>query len=108
MADALSNMDDLHLVLELVLLRVPSPACLVNAAATCKLWRRVIAASGFHRLWRSLHTPAAVAGYYFNDVRCKGPNRGIRQSFVPSPMTTPPNIHACHFSLDFLPDFADR
>ena len=42
-------------VLKLVLLRVRTPICLFRAAATCKLWRRVIAGDGFLQRVRSLH-----------------------------------------------------
>ncbi|CAO2206669.1 unnamed protein product [Urochloa humidicola] len=100
-----------HLVVELALLRVPSPASLVRAAAVCKLWRRVVADAGFLRLHRSLHTPAAVAGYFFHILRFD-PLRQITSffpSFLPS---SPPGdnddiVDARHFSLDFLPGYID-
>ncbi|CAL5012250.1 unnamed protein product [Urochloa decumbens] len=108
MADALqpSNTDGLHhLVVELVLLRVPSLASLVRAAAVCKLWRRVIAHACSLRLHRSLHTPA-VAGYFFNRLRFCPVRRIIstaRPSFVPS--QTPNDVDARRF---FLPGFLDE
>ncbi|KAL6622516.1 hypothetical protein ACP70R_032395 [Stipagrostis hirtigluma subsp. patula] len=66
--------DDL---LELVLLRIGSPSCIVRAAATCKLWRRVIADAGFLRRRGSLH---ALRGHYHVRQRC-----GRSFTFVPSP-----------------------
>ncbi|CAO2163441.1 unnamed protein product [Urochloa humidicola] len=103
-----SNTDGLqHLVVELVLLRVPSPASLVRAAAVCKLWRRVVADAGFLRLHRSLHTPAAaVAGYFFNKSIFPPLGRiaSIHALFVPS-SSFATDIDARHFSLDFLQDF---
>ncbi|TVU49494.1 hypothetical protein EJB05_00807, partial [Eragrostis curvula] len=60
-----TNIDDLaDELLELVLLRVSSPLSLVRAAAACKSWRRVIAADGFLRRFRSLHGPLVVGHFY--------------------------------------------
>ncbi|GJN35297.1 hypothetical protein PR202_gb24051 [Eleusine coracana subsp. coracana] len=67
--------DDL---LELVLLSIRSPFCLIRAAAMCKLWRRMIAGTGFLRRFRSLHGPH-VLGHYHYYV-------GDKTMFVPSPM----------------------
>ncbi|KAF8746756.1 hypothetical protein HU200_013335 [Digitaria exilis] len=55
--------DDL---LELVLLGLDSPLCLIRAAATCKRWRHVVAdADGaFLRRFRSVHPPRAIGTYY--------------------------------------------
>lgn len=63
-------------LLELVLLRVGSSVCLVRAAAACKPWRRVIAADGFLRRFRSLHGPHVI-GYFHGDA--------ATHVFVPKP-----------------------
>ncbi|KAJ1266016.1 hypothetical protein BS78_08G118600 [Paspalum vaginatum] len=76
-------------ILELVLLRVPTPVCLFRAAATCKRWRRVVAGEGFlHRL-RSLrgHSSRLLLGHYSvksssSAVMDLGT---INAEFVPSP-----------------------
>ncbi|KAL6900861.1 hypothetical protein ACP4OV_005537 [Aristida adscensionis] len=116
MGDAPSSMQDisdqLFLVLELIFLRLPSPAGLVRAATVCKLWRRAIADPGFLRLFRALHAPAVAGDYFnrfllFNAETSRGAN--LRPSFVPSPSTaTAATIDARHFSLDFLPDGVGR
>ncbi|TVU49483.1 hypothetical protein EJB05_00796, partial [Eragrostis curvula] len=56
--------DDL---LDLVLLRISSPFCLVRAAATCKLWRCAIAGAAFLRRFRSLHGRHVLGHYYVGD-----------------------------------------
>ncbi|KAL6640193.1 hypothetical protein ACP70R_022042 [Stipagrostis hirtigluma subsp. patula] len=66
--------DDL---LELVLLHIGSPVCLVRAAATCKLWRRVIGGAGFLRRYRSLRPPDVLGHYHVAST-------GLTV-FVPSP-----------------------
>ncbi|KAL6655760.1 hypothetical protein ACP70R_006586 [Stipagrostis hirtigluma subsp. patula] len=58
--------DDL---LDLVLLRLDSPLCLVRAASTCKRWRRVVAdADGaFLRRFKTLHRVPPAIGHYYTD-----------------------------------------
>jgi hypothetical protein len=56
--------DDL---LELTLLRIPSAAGIIRAAATCKLWRRVIGNAGFLRRFRRLHGPLIVGHHYYDE-----------------------------------------
>ncbi|TVU03824.1 hypothetical protein EJB05_50633, partial [Eragrostis curvula] len=98
--DALT--DDL---LELVLLRLNSPVCLVRAAATCRLWRRVIADAGFLRRVRHLHRPP-VLGYYLTSqdggatffVDLAGELHGTTDSD-----SDDDDDHWFSFSLDFLP-----
>jgi hypothetical protein len=87
--------DDL---LRLMLLRLDSPLWLVRAAATCKRWRRVVAADGgaFFRLARSLHPPTVVGHYHLEPF-----THSSSVSFVPSSPPAPID-YGC-FSLDFLP-----
>ncbi|KAL6622513.1 hypothetical protein ACP70R_032392 [Stipagrostis hirtigluma subsp. patula] len=85
--------DDL---LEVVLLRLPSPVSLVRAAATCRPWRQVIAGAGFLRRFRSLHSPHVLGHFSY----------GSCTVFVPSP--APPGEAAAVdvsrlVSLGFLP-----
>ncbi|CAL4905614.1 unnamed protein product [Urochloa decumbens] len=88
-------------VLGLVLERVGSYASLIRAAAVCRRWRRAIADDAFLRRYRSLHAPAAVAGYYHNgylpDWRKGGAGAPL---FVPS---SPRVVDPRRFSLDFIP-----
>ncbi|KAF8736108.1 hypothetical protein HU200_014393 [Digitaria exilis] len=79
-------------ILELVLLCLESPLCLLRAASTCKRWRRIIASDAF----LGLHgRPSVVAGSYYNQGVFVVPR------FEPSPSTA--TVDARHFSLDFLP-----
>ncbi|KAL6655819.1 hypothetical protein ACP70R_006645 [Stipagrostis hirtigluma subsp. patula] len=84
-------------VLELILLRLDSPICLLRAASTCKLWRRVIACAGFLHQFRSLHGPPPVAAVYYD--RPRKPRQC--PDFVCTPSV---HIDGRFFSLDFLPD----
>ncbi|KAL6622515.1 hypothetical protein ACP70R_032394 [Stipagrostis hirtigluma subsp. patula] len=100
-ADALTTIHDIaDDLLELVLLHIGSPVCLARAAATCKLWHRVIGGAGFHRRHRSLHAPRVLGHYH---VQC---NSG-RADFVLSP--APPgeaavDISSGRLGLGFLAD----
>ncbi|XP_044401748.1 uncharacterized protein [Triticum aestivum] len=108
-------LDDL---LELVFLRLPSPANLVRAASTCKRWRRVIAGDGggLLRRYGTLHGASDdVVGHYCVDD-CDGHPYRRRPSldpvFVPSPSSSSPwadTVAARNLALDFLPrgEFGD-
>ncbi|TVU38592.1 hypothetical protein EJB05_11974, partial [Eragrostis curvula] len=92
-------------LLELVILRVGSPACLIRAAATCRLWRRVIAGPGFLSRFHRPH----VLGYYLTSEL---PGSDSSETFfVPAaalPETAPIDARGLFaFSLDFLPHAAD-
>ncbi|CAL4967455.1 unnamed protein product [Urochloa decumbens] len=93
-------------LLELVLLQVPTPACLLRAAATCKVWRRVITGDGFLHRYRSIHGPRLVLGHYaidYDDSE-RGDER-VRTDFIPSPprpATAATRLYQ-RVSLDFLP-----
>ncbi|OEL15699.1 hypothetical protein BAE44_0023281 [Dichanthelium oligosanthes] len=93
-------------LLELFLLRVRTPFCLVRAAATCKLWRRVIAGAGFLDRSRSLHGPRRfLLGHYAVNATQTTEGGIINTEFVPS--TTPRRPAAAshlreRVSLDFL------
>ncbi|KAL6622517.1 hypothetical protein ACP70R_032396 [Stipagrostis hirtigluma subsp. patula] len=88
--------DDL---LELVLLHIGSPVSLVRAAATCKLWHRVIAGAGFRRRYRSVHAPHVLG-------HCHMRHR-FGESFIFIPYPEPPGEAAVDIgdrvSLSFLP-----
>ncbi|KAJ1266365.1 hypothetical protein BS78_08G145600 [Paspalum vaginatum] len=90
--------DDL---LELVLLRVRTPACLFRAAATCKLWRRVIARDGFLHRFRSRHghSPHLLLGHYV--VTTDPYTDTMTAEFVPTPPPPAVRLRQCA-SLDFL------
>ncbi|CAL4898352.1 unnamed protein product [Urochloa decumbens] len=95
--------DDL---LELVLLRVGTPACLLRAAATCKPWLRVAAGAGLLRRFCALHDgPRLLLGHYC--VNAKKMEDGITRlhaEFVPLAGTPrPANRLRQRLSLDFLP-----
>ncbi|CAN6361531.1 unnamed protein product [Urochloa humidicola] len=64
--------DDL---LELVLLRIPSPITIARAAATCRPWRRLISGADFLRRHGCLHTPPVLGHFYASRAT----------SFVPLP-----------------------
>ncbi|CAL5080930.1 unnamed protein product [Urochloa decumbens] len=81
-------------VLELILLRLDSSISLVRAAATCKLWFRVVADAGFLARFR-LRVPL-VLGHYHNFVH-------QRPAVEPSSPT--PKRNSAPFSLDFVPEF---
>ncbi|WVZ64540.1 hypothetical protein U9M48_014040 [Paspalum notatum var. saurae] len=86
-------------VLKLILPLIDSPICLIRAAATCKNWRRIIAADGILSRFLSLHAPP-VAGVYYNSA--PSPDQPEPPAFIPSP--TGAAIYSRHFSLDFLPE----
>jgi hypothetical protein len=95
-------------LLELILLRLRSPACLLRAAAACKRWRRVITGAGGF-LSRCLHAPSFVAGHYHafdpDWVDYDSPPITGNPVFIPSPSRAV--VDATRFSLDlggFLPD----
>ncbi|RLN34170.1 hypothetical protein C2845_PM03G31790 [Panicum miliaceum] len=102
--------DDL---LEVVLLGLDSPVCLVRAAATCKRWRRVVAdADGaFLCRFRCLHAPPAIGTYYSVNPPCsygrRFPNdlEAAEPVFAPSPASASdePGAHRISLDLDFLP-----
>ncbi|CAN6361523.1 unnamed protein product [Urochloa humidicola] len=98
-AGTLTNIHDLiDDLLELVLLRVPSPITLARAASTCRPWRRLIYSARFLRRHRSLHPPPVLGHFY----------AGGRTSFVPAPPPPGPRETAVdaicdRVSLDFLP-----
>ncbi|TVU03828.1 hypothetical protein EJB05_50637, partial [Eragrostis curvula] len=87
--------DDLLDSLDLVFLRIRSPACLLRAAATCKPWRRVIAGAAFLRRFRSLHAPPLLGHYHV---------RGSRTFFVPS-VGPPPESKAAIDLLTSAPNY---
>ncbi|CAN6162320.1 unnamed protein product [Urochloa humidicola] len=96
-------------VLELILLRLRSSACLLRAAAACKRWRRVITSTGF--LSRCLHARSYVAGHYhaFDPewVDHGSPPITSNPAFIPSPSSLGAAVDARRFSLDdggVLPD----
>ncbi|CAL4885782.1 unnamed protein product [Urochloa decumbens] len=92
--------DDL---LELVLLQVPTPACLLRAAATCKVWRRVITGDGFLHRYRSIHRPRLVLGHYAIDYDdSERGNERVRTDFIPSPPRPATRLYQ-RVSLYFLP-----
>ncbi|OEL21830.1 hypothetical protein BAE44_0017151 [Dichanthelium oligosanthes] len=90
-------------LLELILLRLHSSACVLRAAAACKRWRRVITAAGF--LSRSLSTHCVAGHYHAFDpdwVDYGSPPITGNPVFVPSPSLT---VDGRRLSLnDFLPD----
>ncbi|CAL4906032.1 unnamed protein product [Urochloa decumbens] len=81
-------------ILELILVRLDSTACLIRASSTCKRWRRLIAGVGFLRRFRSIHGPL-ITGTYHDSADFTRP-----AGFVPSPSS---GIDGRYFSLDFLP-----
>ncbi|RLM99034.1 hypothetical protein C2845_PM06G29350 [Panicum miliaceum] len=88
----------------LILLRLPSPALLIRAAAACRRWCGVVAGAGFLRRFASRDGGRhLVAGSYHNGRRrfpsCS-PERA-RTAFVAAARTTSPPP-AARFSLDFL------
>ncbi|XBJ20056.1 hypothetical protein VPH35_010937 [Triticum aestivum] len=92
----------LELILECLM---ESPLCLVRAAAACKRWRRIMAASRFFewavdtgRYPQGPH-PRPLAGNYYN----RASPRGREVVFVPAAAQQQPAVDGRHFSLDFLP-----
>ncbi|CAN6343288.1 unnamed protein product [Urochloa humidicola] len=83
-------------ILELILVRLDSTACLIRASSTCKRWRRLIAGEGFLRRFRLIHGPP-IAGTYHSNARSAHPE--ALPGFVPSPSS---GIDGRHFSLNFL------
>ncbi|CAN6352142.1 unnamed protein product [Urochloa humidicola] len=87
--------------LELILLRIPSPVVLVRAAATCKLWRRVIGAAGFLRRFRRRNGPYLLGCHLYD-------NYGHCKDFVPFPAPAAEIGVADigdRLSLNFLPSY---
>ncbi|CAN6334394.1 unnamed protein product [Urochloa humidicola] len=82
-------------ILELILVRLDSTACLIRASSTCKRWRRLIAGEGFLRRFRLIHGPP-IAGTYHSIARSA---HEALPDFIPSPSS---GINGRHFSLDFL------
>ncbi|CAN6352145.1 unnamed protein product [Urochloa humidicola] len=88
-------------LLELTLLRMPSTAGVIRAAATCKLWRRVIGDAGFLRRFRRLNGPNILGHYRYYD-------EDGRTDFFPFPAPAAKEIASIddigdRASLDFLP-----
>ncbi|KAF8673159.1 hypothetical protein HU200_048707 [Digitaria exilis] len=86
-------------LLEVVLLHARSSVCLIRAAATCKLWRRVIAAGdrgAFLRRFRRLHPPDVLGHWHYHEGR-----RRHRPVFFPSPDAPVVDVRG-RDSLDFL------
>ncbi|KAF8711593.1 hypothetical protein HU200_029044 [Digitaria exilis] len=71
-------------ILELILLRIDSHFCLLDASSTCKRWRRLVADTGFLRQFSSLHGPPCSTWF---DI-----------TFEPSSAAIPCDL----FSLSFL------
>ncbi|CAL4891399.1 unnamed protein product [Urochloa decumbens] len=92
-------------LLDLILLHIPSVVGIVRAAATCKLWRRVIGAGAgdaFLRRFRRLHGPQIIGHYYYAYDGCI-------PSFVPLPAPPPGQPAAIGgigdlVSFDFFPN----
>ncbi|KAF8754406.1 hypothetical protein HU200_011488 [Digitaria exilis] len=82
-------------ILELILLRVDSHFCLLDASSTCKRWRRVVAEAGFLHQFCTLHGPP-VAGVYYQ--RWDWPWRKRNIKFQP----LSPAIPRHRYSLNFL------
>ncbi|CAL5080921.1 unnamed protein product [Urochloa decumbens] len=99
--------DDL---LELVLLSLDSPVCLVRSAASCKHWRRIVVATdggaAFLRRFRSLHSLLAIGTFYsINiDTPCSYGRHHtwpeVDPVFVPSSACPSDRLQ---LSLDFVP-----
>uniref|UniRef100_A0A0E0M033 F-box domain-containing protein n=1 Tax=Oryza punctata TaxID=4537 RepID=A0A0E0M033_ORYPU len=98
-------------LLEDILLRLGSSACLVRAAYACKRWRRVVTAAGFLDAFRSLHGASHhVAGQYhtvddayYRQAAGGFPDGGTNFVFVPSDSLA--DTDGRRFSsLDFLPE----
>ncbi|GJN34197.1 hypothetical protein PR202_gb22841 [Eleusine coracana subsp. coracana] len=84
-------------ILELILLRLDSPICLVRASSSCKRWRHIVAGTVFLQRFRSLHEPPVVCSYRNNRLVESRPD------FEPSPSKSPATIDSRYLSLDFLP-----
>ncbi|TVU09168.1 hypothetical protein EJB05_42614, partial [Eragrostis curvula] len=100
--------DDL---LEVVLLDLDSPVCLVRAASTCKRWRHIVAGAAFLRRFRSLHPPRAI-GHFYNVTKYSPysfgcwhawPKEGEAPVYVPESMSAADGIYGRQLSLDFVP-----
>ncbi|CAN6361528.1 unnamed protein product [Urochloa humidicola] len=86
--------------LELILLRVTSPVVLIRAAATCKLWRRVIGDAGFLHRFRRRNGPYVLGCHLYD-------NYGHCKDFVefPAPVREMGIDISDHVSLSFLPSY---
>ncbi|GJM99073.1 hypothetical protein PR202_ga16138 [Eleusine coracana subsp. coracana] len=84
-------------ILELILLHLDSPICLVRASSTCKRWRHIVAGTVFLQRFRSLHEPPVVCSYRNNRLVKSRPD------YEPSPSKSPATIDSRYLSLDFLP-----
>ncbi|KAF8754416.1 hypothetical protein HU200_011498 [Digitaria exilis] len=92
-------------ILELILLRLDSSACLVRAASACKRWCRVVADAGFQHRFRALRI---VLGHFVVPGSRLGlPSDGGHPIFVPSPTWRSIHGHESSSSLDFVPKIAD-
>ncbi|GJN34199.1 hypothetical protein PR202_gb22843 [Eleusine coracana subsp. coracana] len=97
--------DDL---LEVILVGLDSPVCLVRAASTCKRWCRVVSdTAAFIRRFRSHHPPRAI-GHFYNvsdDLPCSFGQFHIWPKappvYVPTSASTAAGIK--NLSIDFIP-----
>ncbi|CAN6210414.1 unnamed protein product [Urochloa humidicola] len=99
-------------LLELILRRLRTSACLLRAAAACKRWCRAITGTGF--LSRCLHARSYIAGHYHafdpDWVDHGAPPVTANPAFIPSPSSSSLGaaaVDARRFSLDaggILPD----
>lgn len=90
-------------LLELILLRVPTPVCLFRAAATCALWRRVIAGDdSFLQRARSHRRPTnhLLGHYSVTRTMKRGLSRTVTE-FIPSPERPAVGLRQ-RLSVDFL------
>lgn len=82
-------------LLELILLHLTSPVCVIRAAAACRRWRRILTA----RPILTAPHPSSIAGHYHNPQPQSGSRGPV---FVPSSQVIT-SVDRRHFSLDFLP-----
>ncbi|KAF0913460.1 hypothetical protein E2562_022352 [Oryza meyeriana var. granulata] len=85
-------------VLEMVLMRLRSAACLIRAASVCKRWRRVIVTADgvFLRRFRAHHGPDLVGHYHYVGASASD------AAFVH--VSRPVLVSSGRLSLDFVPD----
>ncbi|KAL6840684.1 hypothetical protein ACP4OV_029548 [Aristida adscensionis] len=84
-------------LLEVILLHLTSPPCIIRAAATCRRWPRIVTSLRFRSHLCCRLEPHITGSYHQPQL---APSDG-RPTFVPSSPAT--GIHRRHFSLDFLP-----